>query len=266
MKTSEVQLREKEIEYRLRALPWLPSILILAVLGSVLFLGYHVWLPAYITRTGKPYLVGYLWVWGTSMLVVFLLSLFLFMREGYRLTWRAFARRYRLDHFPWKDWLWALAVIIVTASLYFGLSFTARWLASSQVFAPPPLAPPELRPDATGSVVSGVFFGMPIKGQWWVVAVYFFGWVCNILGEEFFYRGWMLPRQELAFGKYAWIVNGTMFTFQHWMQPFNFLAIGPGALFMAWVVQRRRNTWIGIIQHGLMNFSVFVVLVQGVIG
>ncbi len=88
----------------------------------------------------------------------------------------------------------------------------------------------------------------------------------QILGEEWFYRGWMLPRQELAFGKYAFLVNGTRFTFQHWMQPFNFLAIWPGALFMAWAVQRRRNTWIGILQHGLLNFSALVILIQWVIG
>jgi membrane protease YdiL (CAAX protease family) len=57
-----------------------------------------------------------------------------------------------------------------------------------------------------------------------------------------------------------------MFCFQHFMQPWNFLAIWPGALFMAFVVQYRRNTWIGIIQHGLMNFSVLILIVRGVIG
>jgi hypothetical protein len=32
------------------------------------------------------------------------------------------------------------------------------------------------------------------------------------------------------------------------------------------VVQRRRNTWIGIIQHGLMNLSLFVYVLLGVSG
>jgi len=88
----------------------------------------------------------------------------------------------------------------------------------------------------------------------------------NILGEEFLYRGWMLPRQEAAFGRYAWLVNGTMFTFQHFMQPWNFPAIWPGALFMAYAVQRQRNTWMGIVQHGLMNLSLFVYVLRAVIG
>jgi membrane protease YdiL (CAAX protease family) len=266
MEKSGVRSPKEEIQGRVKPLSWAPSILIMLFIGTLYILAYKVWLPAYIERTGQPYLKGYLWVWGTSMFAVFIISLVLYAHEGHTLTWKAFATRYRLAHLPWTDWLWTLVVIMVTTGLYFGLSGTAQWLASIPVFSPPPLAPPELRPGAAGSIVSGVFFGMPIKGQWWVACVYFIGWLCNILGEEFFYRGWMLPRQELAFGKIAWLLNGTMFTFQHWMQPYNFLGIWPGALFMAWVVQRRRNTWIGIIQHGLMNFGLFLVLVRGVVG
>jgi membrane protease YdiL (CAAX protease family) len=249
---------------RVRPLSWGPSILILVFLGLAYYLAYHSIIPAYLRRTGQPYLIAYLWVWVGSMGVILAAALILYAREDHLPGWKVFAARYRLAHMPAKDWLWSLVVLIVCVGLYFGLSSTSHWLASLPVFAPVPLAPVELRPDTAGNFIQGLFFGMKIQGQWWVVILYFAGWVFNILGEELFYRGWMLPRQELAFGKYAWLVNGTMFTFQHWMQPFNFLGIWPGALFMAWAVQRRRNTWIGIFQHGLMNFSVFVILIRDV--
>jgi len=266
MNPSDDRMEREEGGLQIRPLSRLSSLLVLLLIGTLYFLAYRVWIPAWIERTGQPYLVPYCWIWGASMFAVLVLSLVLYVREGRPLAWKDFADRYRLDRFSRADALWTLAVLLVTAGLYFGLGGTARWLASIPVFAPPPAAPPELRPGAAGAVVPGVFFGMPVKGQWWVMVVYFAGWVCNILGEEFFYRGWMLPRQEQAFGKAAWLANGTMFTFQHWMQPYNFLAIWPGALFMAWAVQRRRSTWIGIIQHGLMNFSAFLVLVWGVAG
>jgi Type II CAAX prenyl endopeptidase Rce1-like len=32
----------------------------------------------------------------------------------------------------------------------------------------------------------------------------------NILGEEFLWRGVVLPRQEVAFGRRAWVVNGIL--------------------------------------------------------
>jgi membrane protease YdiL (CAAX protease family) len=266
MADQSISLNIEGVGPRVQPLSWIPSSLLLLFIGTLYYLEYHYLIPYVLKRTDQPYLVPYFWVWAGSMGLILAISVFLYLLEGHPFTWKVFATRYRLEQMPGKDWLWALAVLLVTAGCYFGLSGTTRWLASMPVFTPHPLAPAELRPDAAGNLIPGHFFGMAIWGQWWVVIVYFIGWIFNILGEEFFYRGWMLPRQELAFGRCAWLINGTMFTFQHWMQPFNFLAIWPGALFMAWVVQRRRNTWIGILQHGLMNFSALVMLVRWVIG
>jgi hypothetical protein len=40
--------------------------------------------------------------------------------------------------------------------------------------------------------------------------------VLNIVGEEFVWRGVVLPRQEVAFGGRAWLVNGVLlFTDDH---------------------------------------------------
>gem|GEM_PF-2187334 len=40
-----------------------------------------------------------------------------------------------------------------------------------------------------------------------MLAVCAVGWLCNILGEEFWYLGFMLPRQELTHGRLAWLVK-----------------------------------------------------------
>ena len=165
-----------------------------------------------------------------------------------------------------KDWIWTIILILVVLVTYFGLTSASEWLASFRLFSPHPDFPPDMSPEGLSNLKQGVLFGMTLKGKWWIVIAYFIGWVLNILGEEFWYRGWMLPRQEVAFGKFAWLINGTMFTFQHWMQPWNFLAILPGALFMSFVLQLRKNTWIGIIQHGLINLGLFIHVLKGVIG
>ena len=107
---------------------------------------------------------------------------------------------------------------------------------------------------------------MPLQGERCLVGVYFIGWLLNIVGEEFWYRGWMLPRQEVAFGKYAWLINGLMFNFQHTFQPWNMLAMLPGSLFVSYAVQRQRNTWMSIIWHGIVNVSLLMFIIQGVLG
>jgi membrane protease YdiL (CAAX protease family) len=75
----------------------------------------------------------------------------------------------------------------------------------------------------------------------------------------------MLPKQELAFGKYAWVVNGLMFNFQHAFQPWNLLALLPGSLLVSYVMQRQGNTWMSIIWHGLLNAGLLVFVIHGVI-
>jgi membrane protease YdiL (CAAX protease family) len=64
----------------------------------------------------------------------------------------------------------------------------------------------------------------------------------------------------------AWIANGLMFTLNHIWQHWNLLMILPGALFGVWVVQRRANTWILILVHGLANAILLVVIVFNGVG
>jgi hypothetical protein len=43
------------------------------------------------------------------------------------------------------------------------------------------------------------FMGLPLQGQWWVAVYYTLVLVCaNIAGEELWWRGYLLPRQELV--------------------------------------------------------------------
>jgi len=88
----------------------------------------------------------------------------------------------------------------------------------------------------------------------------------NIVGEELLWRGYLLPRQACALGRYAWILNGFLWTIFH-------MAIGwrlailllPIEFIVPLVVQKRRNTWLGIFIHGLYNGSGFILVALGVV-
>jgi len=54
------------------------------------------------------------------------------------------------------------------------------------------------------------FMGIPLHGAWWILVYYAVViLVCNIGGEELWWRGYVLPRQELAFGRATWVIHGT---------------------------------------------------------
>lgn len=232
---------------------------------SIYLIHYYL-IPGYVTRSGMPYFKGYLVGYVLTMAFFFFAALVAYQREGNPSTWEALKNRFRLVKMNKGDWLWVLGLIILVLVTYFGLGFTGGWVKSVPIFAPREAWPPEFGPDGTNNLSPGIFMGSPLKGEWPLVLTYIVGWFFNVVGEEFWFRGYILPRQELAFGKAAWLVNGLMFTFNHLWQPWILIAILPTSLLLACVVQRRRNTWIGIIQHGLVNFSLVFILVAGAIG
>src|SRR5205807_1973574 len=60
------------------------------------------------------------------------------------------------------------------------------------------------------------FMGVPLAGAWWILVYYALVMLaCNIGGEELWWRGYLLPRQEAAFGKAAWIIHGMYWSLFH---------------------------------------------------
>jgi membrane protease YdiL (CAAX protease family) len=231
-----------------------------------LYLTHYFLIPIFVVRNDVPYFAGYLLGYVITMGIFFFGALIAFRREGNPLTWDGLKSRFRLEKMRKTDWLWTVMLIIVVMITYFGLGFTGEWVKSVPVLATRETWPAEFGPGGTSNVTPGIFMGSPLKGQWGLVIVYFIGWFFNIFGEEFFFRGYILPRQELAFGNIAWLVNGLMFTLTHLWQPWILIAILPSSLLLSYAVQSRRNTWIGIIQHGVVNISFLVFIIGGVIG
>jgi membrane protease YdiL (CAAX protease family) len=245
----------------------LAKTMIFWLLPAVSLYSIHYFLvPAYVELTGVPYFKGYLVGYVFSMTFFFVAALAAYRVEGNSWTSNALKSRFRLMKMKRGDWLWIIGIILLVFVTYFGLAFTGDWTRSVSFLAPREIWPTEFGPGGTNNLTPGVFMDMPMKGEWLLVLLYIIGWFFNIFGEEFWFRGYILPRQELAFGSFAWLANGLMFTFNHLWQPWILIAILPSSLLLAYVVQKRRNTWIGIIQHGLVNLSLVIVLLAGAIG
>lgn len=250
----------------LKPMPLWQSLLMSLAPGAMIFIATFVVARRFLEATGHPFLVGYLIAWGGSEVVIFLASLAAYLLEGNPLNWRAFTSRYRLHKMTGKDWLWAAAMLLMIFVASFGLSFTAEWIAHIPGLAVPDFLPPEAVPGRLETLTPSEFMGMTLRGQWWVAVAFFVGWFCNIFGEEFWYRGFIFPRQELTHGRYTWIIHGLLFGFFHFPQWWNLPWIVPVSLFGAYAIQKRKNTWIQIIAHGLANMSLLIVVIVGVIG
>jgi len=222
--------------------------------------------PTIVNKLGQPFFVAYLICWGTTEVCFLVAALTAYRLEGNPLQRKSFAERYRLSRPRKSDVIWAIVTLTLMLVTNQALAFTAQWLASIPAFAPHPSFPPELTPDALTSMVPGVFMGMPLKDAWRTVVVYMLGWGFNILGEELWYRGFMLPRQELAHKHLGWLVNGLSFWLLHIVWKWNLIALLPGALILSYISQRQKTTWVGIIAHGVLNFTPLIAITAGVLG
>ncbi len=195
------------ISHRLAPLPLWKAVLLFVATSAPIYAGVYHFIPVLENR-GLTFLSSYLICFYPTFAGMLLLALILYWREGNSLSWGVFKSRYRLYAVKGRTWIWVAGLFTFGIAASFGLSFTGKWLASFPLFTPPNFLPSEINP--LSAAIPGTFMGTSVHGQWGYAVAYFLGWLCNILGEELLWRGFMLPRQEVSYGRWAWLVHGVL--------------------------------------------------------
>lgn len=158
---------------------------------------------------------------------------------------RSLRRRLRLNAISRGDLIWAGGGLLAIAAATAALLALARYID------------PGFRP-------SPWFLLQPPGWHASVFAAWLPLFVSNILGEELCWRGYVLPRQETGFGRMAWLPNGALWCLFHWSFGWPIMVtLLPITLGLPWIVQRRRNTSVGIVIHGAFNAAGFIVVASG---
>ncbi len=182
-----------------------------------------------------------------TFLGLFTASLIAYRIEGAPWKWMAYKVRFRLRRPTRKDWLWTAGLILFTLVSYMLLLSLSRALISSQIIRLPNIVPNIINPMVDNSIEK--LAGGSVKGNWTLVLISFITLFFNIFGEELWWRGYMLPRQELVHGKSTWIIHGLLWTLFHVFKYWELAAIFPASLALSFVALIRKNTWPGIATH-----------------
>jgi membrane protease YdiL (CAAX protease family) len=179
---------------------------------------------------------------------MFFWALYMTGKEIGSFSLRDILARMRIKKLTGVDWLWTVGTFVALS----GASFLIAKIVM-----------PRLGMDAAPFF----FRNMPLNAEYfWIIyawpAFFFF----NIFGEEFLWRGYIQPRQELLNGKWTWLVHGVCWALWHGPMGFDLIfAATPIFFILPAVVQLRGNTTIAIVVHIVFGGFGFLALALGAI-
>lgn len=86
----------------------------------------------------------------------------------------------------------------------------------------------------------------------------------TFLGEEFLFRGVLLPKMRGVFGRWDWVANGIAFGLYHLHQPWGLPGNILHGLLLAFTGKRYHSNWFPIILHSGQSIY-FIVLILGLV-
>ncbi len=236
---------------------WISSALPMAILAFGIT-------PALIPVFDLPPLIIYWLAINLGLIWQFVLSIIILKKDGKPITWSTIQKRMRFQKprnpktGKSNNWLflWVIPFILLNGILSSGIGFPDL----------DRIAGPLIKniPQYDLSKLTTPEF----KGEWWILGVFILTMVFNyFLGEEFLYRGILLPKMNGVFGKWDWFANGVLFGFYHLHKPQ--IIISTALLFgfiFAFPAKRFQSTWMAVIIHGLEGFLGLIIVFKVILG
>jgi membrane protease YdiL (CAAX protease family) len=179
-----------------------------------------------------------------SVFILLILATIIALRiEGWPINWQTVRDRLRFERMDAKAWKWTLPFILFYLIAGLLLNMLAGFVYERFGFLPP---------DADVPLTNIPFF--------------LIGYIINVFSEEMWWRGYILPRQELQHGKYAWLVNGVLWSLFHigkWWGAVPFMLLKQWMIPL--VAQRTKNNTPALLIHLISNgfgvlFSILSIL------
>jgi membrane protease YdiL (CAAX protease family) len=256
---TETQPPREEFEKHaaLKPLSWSQVILLFAIPTAGLFLSLY-WLQPFLESEGCSPFASFSTAFTIPFGLMFIAALVAFWLEGNPLTWQAFKRRYRLEWTGGEGFA-GLRLFGFSILTYFLLRAGTLVLISEGIVNLPTGIPALLDPRQNLAIEA--IYGGSLRGQWSVLALSLTELGFNVFGEELWWRGFILPRQEAALGRYTWVAHGVLWALFHAFKFWEIPALLPATLAFAYIAQRTKSTWPGILAHlGLNGFDSIALL------
>ena len=205
------------------------SLLYFGIPALALAAGFYLLMPALIQRGVLPYYAYSLGL-GLPLLTMLVASMVAYRLEGHPFTWSALLARFNYRPLSTRDLLIVAGIFAVEMALYLVMTRLTGWL-NWFLF----------------------FFSVLLLG-------------INLVGEEFWWRGLILPRQQLAFADRTLLVHALLWTLFHGFKYWDLLNLLPLWLGLTFAVLYLNNSSAGLVMHFISNGVGLLPILLGVLG
>jgi membrane protease YdiL (CAAX protease family) len=216
----------------LKATSWLETALLFGIPAIALYAAFHFLSPS-LANNGLPLAEARFIAIDLVIGGMLLAAIIGFLLEGQPATWSAFSKRFRLQRMDRRGWLWTIGGLVAFVLLAIVTNTVFSLIYQAIGFTPP--------------IDTAEPFGRT------AIPLALFSLLLNILGEEFWWRGYILPRQELQLGRHTWIVHGILWAWFHVFKWWTVPALMIYCLLAPYIAQKTKNTYPGILAHLLIN-------------
>jgi membrane protease YdiL (CAAX protease family) len=146
-------------------------------------------------------------------------------------------------------WLWVVPflVVVTVVEVVLASPIDNAWVSVFPFFAEPACY-------SFDAIFQSQEILARLEGAWWFFAAFVIMSVFNtILGEEFLFRGVLLPKMEGVFGRWSWVANGILFGLYHVFQPWGIPGSVLTGLLYTFPAYCFRSTWMSIIVHSTQS-------------
>ena len=252
---------------KLRPLSLPVAFILFALPAGMVAASFYLLRPAF-EAAGIPPFKSFMGAMIIPMSLIFSAALVAYHKiEGRPLNWTAFSQRMRYSRLRLKDLILGFGLFILATIAYGAASQVSVALIDHGLIPIPDGIPSLVDPRISfDQAALNRLAGGSLFGHWELVALFLVLFFFNIVGEELWWRGYILPRQELAHGRSTWVLHGLLWTGFHVYKWWDMIGLLPVCLLLSFTAQKTRNNWPVLIAHGLTNGMVLVLLVAGAAG
>jgi uncharacterized protein len=160
---------------------------------------------------------------------------------------------------PLRDWVWLVPVLIVALFVGFGLSMAIEPTVIDSLFGwVPDWFVRPIDPDRVGEY----------SREAWLVTLAAYFVLNGLVGpivEELYFRGYLLPRMEWM-GRWAPLVNVSLFSLYHFWSPWQVLGRILGLAPTFYAVRWKENIYLGMVVHCTGNILGVILIASLVLG